>query len=175
MKNNKYLFRTKTCPNCKEKFTKRMPEKRIFCSRECSFLFCRGKNSHMWKGGKPECVDCNEKVSSIYSKRCMRCNKKYMVGKNASNYKGLDGRIKDGRYVRLLLKNNTYVYEHRMVVEKEIGRKLKDYEHIHHIDHDGYNNSPSNLLVIDNKNHGKYHAFLRWHGREEYDKLEIEA
>lgn len=41
-----------------------------------------------------------------------------------------------------------YAYEHRIVAEKKIGRRLLPSEQVHHIDGDKKNNSPDNLDVL---------------------------
>ena len=44
-----------------------------------------------------------------------------------------------------------YVYEHRLVAEQKIGRRLRKGEQVHHIDGDRQNNHPDNLHVCANK------------------------
>lgn len=46
-----------------------------------------------------------------------------------------------------------YAYEHRLVAEKILGRKLKKGEQVHHKDENKKNNSPSNLEVCTHKEH----------------------
>jgi hypothetical protein len=46
-----------------------------------------------------------------------------------------------------------YAYEHRIVAEKKIGRRLLPYEQVHHVDHDKANNDPSNLEVTEDVAH----------------------
>lgn len=41
-----------------------------------------------------------------------------------------------------------YAYEHRLVAEEKIGRRLKKGELVHHIDHDKQNNKPENLEIV---------------------------
>lgn len=54
--------------------------------------------------------------------------------------------------------NCGYVQEHRLVVEKSIGRFLDPMEVVHHLDGDRSNNKLSNLLLVENKKeHIKYH------------------
>lgn len=60
-----------------------------------------------------------------------------------------------------------YAYEHRVVIEAKIGRKLKKGEQVHHIDHNKLNNHPSNLEVTKSR---KYHLFLH---RKSQSKLKL--
>lgn len=50
-----------------------------------------------------------------------------------------------------------YVMEHRLVVEKKLGRYLTAKEVVHHIDHDTFNNAPENLEVMSNSSHIAMH------------------
>lgn len=53
-----------------------------------------------------------------------------------------------------------YVPEHRKVAEKMLGRKLTDKEIVHHLDEVRSNNSPENLLVLEESQHLKLHAWM---------------
>ena len=48
-------------------------------------------------------------------------------------------------------------HTHRLVAENKIGRKLRPGEIVHHIDGDKQNNSPENLMVLENQ---RVHAAL---------------
>jgi hypothetical protein len=48
----------------------------------------KGENCHLWRGGKPKCIDCGKPVTNIYAKRCFPCYAKQASGENASNWKG---------------------------------------------------------------------------------------
>jgi len=51
-----------------------------------------------------------------------------------------------------------YVFEHIIVAEKKLGRKLRVGEVVHHLDHNGQNNNPNNLKVMTRSEHKKEHA-----------------
>lgn len=51
-----------------------------------------------------------------------------------------------------------WVLEHRMVLQKMLGRAMKREEHAHHKDGDKTNNDPSNLVVVGIREHGALHA-----------------
>lgn len=52
------------------------------------------------------------------------------------------------------------IYEHRLLIEKELGRKLLPEEKIHHIDGVKNNNDTKNLFVCSNSGHMKAHTSL---------------
>lgn len=53
------------------------------------------------------------------------------------------------------------VYEHVLITEEDIlDRPLKKGEVVHHLDENKSNNSPDNLLPLENPSHGKLHAWM---------------
>lgn len=49
-----------------------------------------------------------------------------------------------------------WVYEHRLIAERAIGRALTSKDEVHHINRDKADNRPENLSVLD----GETHALL---------------
>ena len=77
-----------------------------------------------------------------------------------------------GKYLAVYLPNHPdaladgYVYEHRIVASKMLGRVLKSNEYVHHKDENGLNNSPDNLMIFaSNADHVAFHF-----GAEIYEK-----
>jgi len=54
--------------------------------------------------------------------------------------------------------NKGEVFEHRLVVALELGRPLKENEIVHHIDENGQNNQPENLMLLSRGDHKRLHT-----------------
>lgn len=52
------------------------------------------------------------------------------------------------------------VYEHRLIMEKKLGRYLKEGEEVHHIDHNIKNNHPDNLMLFTNHSEHTRHEMI---------------
>lgn len=111
-------------------------------------------------------------------------NKKYPDGRfgdQASNWKGGRHKTKDG-YIEVYAPDHPYarngkVFEHRLVMEKMLGRYLKPDEIVHHLDGVKDRNDPSNLEVKHRGQHVSEH-FKASHEvlsqRSRVEELELE-
>jgi hypothetical protein len=57
-------------------------------------------------------------------------------------------------------KGHPYSYEHVLVAEETIGRRLKKNEHVHHLNGQKLDNRPENLLVCTQSEHRSLHRQL---------------
>lgn len=64
-------------------------------------------------------------------------------------------------YVRVNVGNRQRQYEHILIAERALGRKLKRKERVHHIDCDRANNRNDNLLICTHDYHLALHARMR--------------
>jgi hypothetical protein len=77
--------------------------------------------------------------------------------------KGKEGnRIKNGieyahGYRKILVRPNKYEFEHRLIMEKHIGRKLSQDEVVHHINRNKLDNRIENLLLCTKAEHIELH------------------
>lgn len=65
-------------------------------------------------------------------------------------------------YVMIKTGIRKWTFEHRLIVEAALGRKLTDDEQVHHINGDKQDNRIENLRVLTNSEHQQLHGAGRW-------------
>ena len=121
-----------------------------FCSRKCS-----SKLSNINRKYKPLSETIKNKISKTLMGK--------IIGNKHYNWKGGRYYHADG-YVYIYTPNHKYknkdgyVFEHRLVMEKKLGRYLLPSEQIHHINGIKDDNRLNNLMIIGNSAHLK----LEW-------------
>ncbi len=127
---------------------------RKFCSKECKYNFSRVY--------KP-CLNCkkimvkqkSESDRIFCSKKCYAINKriKHQGMKTTANGYII---IRVSSHPKANKRGD--VYEHRLVMEKKIGRYLEKEEVVHHINGDKTDNRPENLKLFATTNeHTTFH------------------
>lgn len=112
---------------------------------------------------KKGAVPCNKGLhhSDATKLKMSKARKGRFSGENHPNWKG--GRYKRLGYFMIYSPNHPhrtvdgYVLEHRLVMEKKIGRYLKPKESVHHINAIPTDNRPENLMLFKNNvEHGRF-------------------
>ncbi len=152
---------TKPCENCGVVFekpyssSKKSWDKRRFCKIECKITWSKGKNfspGTQFKKGEPGFWTGKKRTN--------------VTGENHGKWKG--GRYKSSSgYIWILVpghpsgKDYGYVREHRLVMEKHLGRYLLSTEIVHHINEIKDDNRIENLMLLSSKGE---HSYL--HGKQ---------
>ncbi len=116
----------------------------------------RDKNRH-------PCAGCGEPVGR-YVTYCQKCGQRGERGHNwqGGRYVGGDGYVRIWQPDHPFADKKGYVREHRIVMERYLGRVLLPSEIVHHINGDTTDNRIENLMLFsDNGEHTGYHARLR--------------
>lgn len=168
----------KKCPNCGRRFQPKGKER--YCSPKCRWTY-----SNRTRTLKPNqifnCVVCRKRVETYVSpsavakglavnKYCSRtCARRHLSGERHHAWKG--GRLIDRNgYVIVLApdhpnaKSIGYVFEHRLVMEKHLGRYLTRQEVVHHKNGNRSDNRIENLeLFASNAEHKRHemHSTVR--------------
>jgi hypothetical protein len=123
------------------------------------------------------CLDCNKKLSKYAyynkSKRCKKCSMSHALKvrwsypeqreklskriSKSGNPKWKNGHTTCEGYKITLLGNNKYRADHRLIMEKHLGRKLKSDEIVHHLNYNKLDNRIENLIITNRSKHAKEH------------------
>lgn len=177
------------CSQCGKEEYKRTDNLRTTCTYCVQKLNNSGSNNPNWKGGSKAsrerskklrtCSMCGEATLVFIHSRakerglpvCYKCRPKLNTGERCSNWKGGKSIAAFG-YIRIKLKSTDpyysmaekthhYVFEHRLVMAKHLGRPLLPLEKVHHrgIRHplnsieNRQDNKIDNLELTTNENH----------------------
>lgn len=145
------------CVICEKPFSRKCSPPIIpkYCSRICT-------HKGTQKGKYKNCDACQKQFwqfkyqSENKNKFCSRkCSLSFQKGENHPRWKG--GFCEDGHGYKTIRIKGRYVYEHRYLMEKKLGRKLSSKEHVHHINENIKDNSIENLVVLSCSEHNKIH------------------
>lgn len=147
------------CPQCNKEF---LPSKKDtkFCSNKCASNSRTTKQTIKCDQCGSEIIkpSCHIKETNFCSRQCYHdWRSENLVGEKAYRWNGGIYRPY-GKYKYIKQEDGSYKAEHRIVVEKYLGRELTSEEIIHHIDGNGNNNLINNLQIVSRTEHPKIHA-----------------
>jgi hypothetical protein len=112
----------------------------------------RKKISKALKGKTPKNFESMKKLAVA--------KHRLMVKEKNPNWKG--GKVNNGYgYLKVLQPSGKYVFEHRLVMEKHLGRKLLNSEVVHHINENKQDNRIENLELTNKSRHAKMHYHFK--------------
>jgi hypothetical protein len=159
--------RYKTCKICNKPFKAKAGRANTakYCCRKCFGVSQRGK-----KLSKIQIKEMGRVMKKAWAKPNNAWSKLDRTGKNNGMWKGGRTICKKHNAPYVLIKDRNhpfanpggYVYEHRLVMEKYLGRYLKPIEIVHHINKDTSDNRIENLKLFKNySSHMIYHKLNR--------------
>lgn len=168
-----------TCPQCGKEVTpprKGSKAGKRFCSRSCTTAY-HNRTRKLKPNAIFDCAYCGKHVERWVApseqakhppRYCGRtCARKDLSGARHHAWTGGRNVEADG-YVEVHAPDHPhanqrgYVPEHRLVMERELGRYLRPEEVVHHIDDDPGNNDPANLQLFPNQaTHKLFHEAQR--------------
>ena len=164
------ISKTIKCQFCKRNFIpKYHPD------RACYAKFCSRACYDMSRLVRRKCRECNEDITAgksnkyFCSQKCYHLFRSKNIG-GALNPRYGGEKIVDGDgYVRIYIGyKKKRGYEHRIILENVLNRKLKDNEVVHHINGIKNDNRNCNLLVCSNRYHNELHQKMAYLYQQEH-------
>jgi HNH endonuclease len=124
-----------------------------FCSPACHNAYQRARSIEC------NCAFCGKPVNKSPS-HFLRCKNVFCSSTCCINHRHAiaTGTISNQGY-RNIFVDGRYVGEHRLIMERHLGRKLLPGEVVHHINHDRSDNRIENLVVMSQSEHMRNHAW----------------
>jgi hypothetical protein len=131
-----------------------------FCSQQCNGASREGTGNGPTPNYFYECESCGTPCQAYRSPSAstprfcsVTCTGQSQIGSSNPSFTG--GRHKaDTGYIRVLAPDHHesdsrgYVFEHRLIAEQTIGRRLRSGEVVHHLNQIKHDNRPENLQVM---------------------------
>ncbi len=158
----------KTCMQCGSEYNQGENgstwfKKSKFCSKQCTGKYLKATARDIHK----LCEGCGQEiVFPEHFRACRRrakrfcsyeCRSLLINGSAHSNWQGGNYKVGKG-YFRQNIGIGQTQYQHRVIAERVLGRKLKRSETVHHINANKEDNRNSNLLICTNSYHRWLHG-----------------
>lgn len=153
---------TSPLPNCAQCGKPLQRHSRKYCSRACNSVAQRARVMRACAACGAQYSLCRGRAILPTARFCStRCKAIALRGANAPTWKG--GTTRDGKdgYRLVNVGPNTQRLEHRVIMERHLGRALTRDEVVHHINEDKGDNRIENLAVMTRSEHMRMHRRQR--------------